>query len=66
MPKLLAIATIGMFAFLINVGEASAQGRNISGDYVRCPDNTCAPSGGQRAKNTSYCKASNCKKGASK
>ena len=66
MLKFIAIATIGLLPFLFSADGASAQGRNVRGDTFRCPHNTCAPSGGQRVKNLSYCKASNCGKGAAK
>ncbi len=62
MLKIIAIATIGVLPFLLNADAANAQGRNVSGDYVRCPQNTCSTTGGQRAKNINNCKASNCRK----
>jgi hypothetical protein len=66
MLKIMAIATIGIVPFVLSVGEASAQGRNISGTSVRCPHNTCNPGGGQRASSIDRCKASTCRKPAAK
>jgi hypothetical protein len=62
MPKIIAIAAIGILPFLFNADEANAQGRNVSGDYLRCPVNTCSKGGGQRVKDINNCKASNCRK----
>jgi hypothetical protein len=62
MLKIIIIATVAALPILLNAGEANAQGRNVSGDSVRCPLNTCSKSGTQRAKDIKNCAASNCPK----
>src|SRR5262245_10678497 len=70
MKTFLAIVAAAFLAIgitsLINPQEASAQqpgGRGGRGGAVDCPQNTCNPKGGPKAKNASLCSAANCKAG---
>jgi len=66
MLKNIAVAAIGIW--LLNVGQADAQG-NISrarGNLITCPVNTCGKSGNAVAKDVKYCSAANCRKNGAK
>jgi hypothetical protein len=65
MLKIVAIATIGVLPFLLNVGEAKAQrGAPIGGYGGSCPIGTCGLRGGPRTTNIKNCRAANCPKGS--
>jgi hypothetical protein len=68
MSKILTIVTVAALLLVFNLGETAtaqlfrgtASGAGTSGG--KCPTGTCAQGGGQIAKDTKYCAASNCKR----
>jgi hypothetical protein len=64
MLKTVIIAIIAALPLLFSAGEVRAGvGRSSGVNGVACPVGTCGGSGGFKAKDVKYCKASNCKKG---
>ena len=67
MLKLITVAAIAIVPFLLDAGEANAQGKaGLRGDTVRCPSNTCGKRGVERAKDVRNCSAANCRKNGPK
>lgn len=66
MTKITIMATIGALSFLVVVEEARAQRTTTPSQSQTtsgvCPIGTCAPNGGQNARDVKNCKAANCKK----
>jgi hypothetical protein len=64
MLKTVVIAIIAALPLLLSAGEVKAKSAGVNG--VACPVGTCGGSGGFKAKDVKYCKASNCPKGMPK
>jgi hypothetical protein len=64
MLKTAVVAIIAAIPFLFSAGEVRAQHKGYNG--VDCPVGTCGGTGGPRAREAKFCKASNCPKGAPK
>jgi len=67
MLKILTVVTVAALLLVFNLGEtATAQFRGTpSGAGTtggKCPTGTCSQGGGQIAKDTKYCAASNCRR----
>ena len=63
MFKIVIITIMAAAPFVLEAGDAKAQGRN-SATSGTCPAGSCAVNGGARAANVNNCKPSNCRAGS--
>jgi hypothetical protein len=67
MLKIMAIAAVVVFPFVLGAAEANAQGKQLSTrNLVRCPAGTCSKLGTEQAKDIRACSAANCRKSGPK